>query len=479
MRENLLSNYIHGQWRSPKTSPVIEIRNPADVNEVIGSVVCANATLAHQAVEAAGKAWSIWKKIPCAERTRLLDSVLQRIRERREDLASVITRETGKTLREALAEIEASLKEGQFQLDFFNHSLSETIVGHEVRYEPLGVALLITPWNFPLATVLRKLIPALATGNTAVVKASEFAPVMAVMLFQLIDAVPLPPGVVNLVQGAGVEIGPALLAHPALQAVSFTGSTKGGSAIAKQLAGRNIHFQAEMGGKNATVVLADAELEDAVEAVTNSAFACSGQWCTGTSCVIVDHSVYPEFLDLLISRGKKITVGPGMEEGVTMGPLISGERLEKVEAAVAIAKREGARLVLGGKRPDAPELTSGYFFQPTIFADVNPQMTLAQEEVFGPVLAILPASGWEEAVAFANASRYGLAFSVFTQDPGRAEHFIQEVEAGVCHINLPTTYRQPDLPLLGWKESGSGQPECGRHARDFFTRTKSIYRKES
>ncbi|MDQ7051799.1 MAG: aldehyde dehydrogenase family protein [candidate division KSB1 bacterium] len=343
------------------------------------------------------------------------------------------------------------------------------------RHEPLGVVLLITPWNFPLATVLRKMIPALAAGNTVVLKPSELTPLTAVALFHLMDASGLPPGVANLVLGEGPVVGKALVQHLDVRAISFTGSTVTGLQLARLLDARGVRFQAEMGGANTLVVLADADLEAAADAAVSAGFACCGQWCTGTGRVIVEQEKYAEFLPKLLTRLKKMVIGDGRDARVNMGPLISAQQRNKIEQAVQRALAEGARLLCGGRRPADPALQKGYFYEPTLLADVTAEMEAAWEEIFGPVLVAMPARDPDEALALANGTRYGLAFSVYTRDAEKAGKFLREVEAGLCHVNLPTGFRDPVLPLLGWKDSGRGWPEAGKYGLEFLTRTKAVY----
>lgn len=475
---SIYRSYIDGRWQSPDSVRPVSLRNPANHERIVGRVEYADIPLAFSAMDAAQNAGENWRKISVKDRVARLSKILKCLRERRPDIAGIITIENGKTLRESLAEVDASLNEAEYQLQFLSESTVEQIGKNEIWYEPLGVVLLITPWNFPLATILRKLIPAVAVGNTAVVKASELTPLTAVALFRIIEETEVPAGVVNLVIAEGSTVGPALIKHPALRAISLTGSTNTGFAIAEQLVNNSdVRFQAEMGGKNAVVILADADLEAASEAAVSSGFACCGQWCTGTSRVIAEGRIYQSLLDLLIARAKRIVVGNGMDKATTMGPLISAVQLQKVERAVVRAKEEGARLVIGGRRPCNISLNQGHYYEPTIFADVTPEMTIAREEIFGPILGVMPARDADEALRLANDSRYGLSFSVFTRRAEIADHFMREIRAGVCHVNLPTVHRDPALPLLGWGDAGRGLAECGRFARDFFTRTKAIYRK--
>ncbi len=469
-------SYISGSWISTKSGITKTLHNPADTNQLTGKVEYAGGEIAQAAMDAAKDAWNCWREYPVAKRIEILSVLLEIIKQERDEIAKIITTENGKTLRESYSEIDSALNEAEYQTKFLSKSIVEHISNHEIRYEPLGVVLLITPWNFPLATILRKLVPALAVGNTVVVKPSELTPMTADALFRIIDRLGFPKGAINMLIGEGNVSGPVLCKHPALRAVSLTGSSYTGANIARQIRDYKVKFQAEMGGKNAVVVLEDADLDEAANAVVQSGFACCGQWCTGTSRVIVEKPVYEKFINMLVEKTGRISTGDGFNKSVTMGPLISKAQLDRVEAAVLNAKKDGAKLLAGGKRPGKAELSNGYFFEPTIFADVKPGMNIAQEEIFGPVIAVLAADNMDEALSIANNSKYGLAFSVYTKSKSAAGKFMNEVNAGVCHINLPTSFRDPALPLYGWGNSGCGLPESGRFARDFFTKTKAIYK---
>jgi len=354
----------------------------------------------------------------------------------------------------------------------FRDGAVETINGHQVLFEPLGVVLLITPSNFPLAAVMRKLVPALLAGNTVVVKASELTPLTANLLLEAFGDEGLPPGVANLVLAAGHAVAAAMIEVPGLRAISMTGSNAAGEAIAEAIGGRDIRLQAEMGGSNAVVVLADADLEEAAESVVEHGFACSGQWCTGTTRVIIDASVYDEFTAMLLEKIQRISVGTA----TGMGPLISRVQRQRVEDAVTALVDAGAKVLAGGMRPSGDEFSYGNFFEPTVLSGIDDKYSLSDREIFGPVILLFSAASSSDAVTIANAGQYGLSFSVFTGDSDAGEQVVSKIDAGLCHINLPTGYRDNALPLAGWKNSGRGIPECGRFARDFFTQTKTIYR---
>lgn len=465
--------YIGNAWTSPDNPEIVNKFNPANLSEKICEVEYADPGIAGLAVEKAESALDFWKIMPPGKRAELLRKYITEIRVNENELAEIITRENGKTLKESFNEIDAGLDEAHYQIDFLLNSLIEKTGKFETRYEPLGVVLLITPWNFPVATVLRKMIPALMTGNTVVLKPSELSCMTSVTLFKLFEKFPFPTGVVNLVLGGG-DVGSALTNISKIKAVSVTGSTQTGAIIKKQISKFDTRLQAEMGGKNCVVVLPDADIEKAASDIVSNSFACAGQWCTGTSKVIAHKEIIDELLEHIVSSTKEIKLGNGMNEITKMGPLVSEIQLMKVKSAVQ--KSQSAKLVVGGKQPQDEKLLNGYFFEPTIFADVDPDSFLSQEEIFGPVLSVIKSNEIDDMLKTANNSKYGLSFSVYTYDDELAEKFIDKVDAGLCHINLPTAYRDPALPLLGWKNSGYGLPESGRYTLDFFTRTKAVYR---
>ena len=409
-----------------------------------------------------------------------LNTLLNRLGERASSLAAIITRENGKTLPESRGEINAALADGAHLLTEARTAMrrrtsSREGIHCELLHEPVGVYLLITPWNFPLATIVRKLIPALALGNTVVLKPSELTPGPAVQLMRLMEGLLLPPGTVNLVLGTGKSVGPTLVDHSALRGISFTGSNTVGLALARQTAGRDVRLQLEMGGKNSLVVLADADLDQAVEAAMLGGFSCAGQWCTGTGRVIVEDSVYSSFCDTLMRRTSRLAVGPG-DLKRTAGR--SGHRggpgsLRPVHRPAGIA--DGAILACGGDRPRLPKGQAGHFFRPTVLTEVNEDAVVFTEELFVPILPVIRAADAADALRLANLGRMGLSASIFTSNPRKADRFIRGVEAGIVHHNLHTAHRVPELPVSAWRESGRGIPECGDYASSFFARPRAVY----
>jgi len=429
--------------------------------------------------------WKPWAGLDVAARLGILETALELLENRASEVQLSITLENGKTLAESAMEVDSSLKDARHQLRAVRNQqrrqaidIPDPEVAAYVHHESLGVFLLITPWNFPLATILRKLVPALAYGNTVVCKPSERTPFTPAFLFELLEESGLPSGVANLILGKSSVVGNALIRHPDLAGLSFTGSTQVGLSICDQLATRPVRLQMEMGGKNAAVVLEDADLTVAAESVVLAAFSCAGQWCTSTSRVIVERSVTREFVEILKDRVSRIHIGDGRDPGTSMGPVFSEGQRNEVLSGIQTAVEEGAQVLHGGSSHDEIDGKRGWFVEPTILVSVAPEMTIAHEEVFGPVLAVIEASDPESALAIANGTEYGLSFSVFTKSEKWAERFVNEVESGVCHVNLHTAYRKAEIPIGGWRQSGRGVPECGDVQKEFFTRLKSVYRRK-
>ena len=465
-------------WRVPR-------ENPADLDEVVASYEPADPAAARQAMDRAAEGFVSWRRAPMEERLRVLERARRLLAAEREEFARTITLENGKLLREALAEVDGSLGDWDHQLAVAaDATLIEAIPSRTagvkalVQHEPRGVFCMITPWNFPLATIVRKLVPALAMGNTLVCKASELTPATAQRLFRLLSEAGLPPDAARLVLAEGAHVGPSLLQHEALRGVSFTGSTAVGLGIARTVGDRDVELQLEMGGKNALVVLRDADLERALDATLLAGYGCAGQWCTSTSRLLLDEPIHDRFLEALAARLEDLRLGDGLKESSGMGPLISRAQQARFREAVGQGRDEGGVLVAGGRCPDTVGGKAGYWAEPTVFRDVQSGSQLATEEVFGPLVAALRVDGPEHALEVARDTEYGLSFSVFTSSEEHARDFVEHVEAGLCHVNLPTPYREPALPLGGWGASGRGVPECGDTAIRLHTRAKSIYGKD-
>jgi len=479
-----LSNFIGGQWTELRSGAKRRRSfNPADRTEAVCESPDSSAADVESALAAAQGAFPGWSRTPMPQRAGLLELLIGQLKQREEPLVRAITRENGKTLREARLEFVAAIREADFQVGQGRRGSGRSRpcegpgVQGELRREPLGVAALITPWNFPLNVACRKMIPALVAGNTCVLKPSELTPWAAALLFDAAAAAGLPAGVANLIFGSGAEIGDLLVSHPAVAAVSFTGSTAVGLGIARRLAGSPTKLQLELGGKNPLVVLADADLERAAEAALIGGFSCSGQWCTSTSRVIVADSIYRAFVERLGAGAKAIAVGAGLDEATRMGPVCGQRQHETILKYIATGKAEGARLVAGGEALQEGAYGRGWYVAPTVFADVTPTMTIAREEIFGPVLAVMKAQDLDQAIALANDTRYGLSASIYTRDLASAQRFIAESAVGLCHVNMHTAYKEPQLEFGGIKESGRGFPEAGDTGVEFFTRHKAVYLK--
>ena len=478
---DVLKNYVSGSWVDSVSGQTSDNINPAAKDDVICRAQASVIEDVNAAMEAASSAYDGWRKTPAPERATLLLKVLRRMEERREEFVRTITLENGKTLRESNGEFAAAIKETDYQIGQ-GRRLGGTQVPSEqpgvmcyLTRQPLGVATLIMPWNFPLSVACRKMFPALIAGNTCVVKPADFTPMSVWLLFQVMDDVGLPPGVVNYITGRGSVIGDTLVTHPNVMAVSFTGSTEVGVGIAEKLAGRQTKIQLEMGGKNPLVVLSDADLEKAADAAILGAFSCSGQWCTSTSRVVVEAPIYDAFLNIIVDKVREIRVGRGVDESTRMGPVAGPKQYKTIIDYISIGKQEGARLCAGGSAITHGDFGNGYYVEPTVFADVTSDMRIAREEIFGPVLSVMKAADFDDAVKIANDTVYGLASSIYTKDLDKAQRFIEDSEVGLCHVNMPTSWKEPQLEFGGIKDSGRGLPEAGETGAEFFTDMKAVY----
>jgi aldehyde dehydrogenase (NAD+) len=472
--------YIDGEWRDGDSDDELVIRDPADPDDPIVSFTGASRSQAAAAIGAADAASETWEATTPDERDAVMYAVADRIDDHHEELAETLTREEGKPISSSRAEVGRAAELFRFFAGFSRAAAGDTLpssdpetVTYTVR-EPLGTVALVTPWNFPIATPTWKLAAAIATGNTVVFKPSSETPMIARALVEHLEAAGLPEGVVNLVVGSGSTIGDEILTDGRIDAVSFTGSTDVGRHIAGTVAERGIPIQTEMGGKNPQVVLPDADIEKAADAAAAGAFGLTGQACTATSRLIVHENVADEVTAAVVDRAEDIETGPGMADP-DMGPAVSADQDETNFRYIDVAESEGATLLTGGGRPE--DADSGYFVEPTVFADVESGMRIAQEEVFGPVLSILAVSDFEEALDVANDVEYGLSASLFTGDMASARRFTEDIEAGVVKINGTTTGSQIQMPFGGMKASSSEtQKELGHRAYEFYTHEKAIYR---
>jgi aldehyde dehydrogenase (NAD+) len=478
-------NYINGRWVPSASNATLKNINPANREDVLCEVQDSTTADVGRAMEAAATAFPGWRRTPAPERARLLQDVILALRQHEETFVRTITLENGKTLRESRGEFLSAIKEAEFQIGEGRRLGGEHVPSElpgvicYLTHQPLGVVTLITPWNFPLNVACRKLFPALVAGNCCVLKPAEFTPMSAALLIEAIDQAGFPPGVVNLVTGRGSVIGDALVMHPAVRAISFTGSTEVGLGIATKVGARQVKLQLEMGGKNPFIVLADADIESALNAAVLGAYSCSGQWCTSTSRAIVEEPIYDAFLDRLVAKIKTISVGNGLDEAVRMGPVAGPKQFKTITDYIEVGKQESAEVCIGGAALTHGEYAKGYFVAPTVFAGVEPGMRIAREEIFGPVLSVLRAKDFDDALRQANATVYGLASSIYTRDIAKAQRFVEQSEVGLCHVNMPTSWKEPQLEFGGIKDSGRGLPEAGRSGALFFTDHKAVYIRSS
>jgi aldehyde dehydrogenase (NAD+) len=471
----LIGNFIGGEWTRAISGKTIPNINPAN-GESIGEVVASGREDALAAVAAARAALPAWRRTPAPRRGDIIARAALEMARRKDELARALTLEEGKPLGEAAGEVCKAINNVEFQAGEGRRLNGETIPSELpatfcwTQREPLGVVALVTPWNFPVAIPAWKIAPALVCGNTVVLKPASITPWTAKILVECFAAAGLPPGVLNVVFGPGSTVGQALVEHPDVRAISFTGSNEVGTRLYRDGAALNKKVQCEMGGKNPVIVLADADLELAATATVQGAFGATGQRCTATSRAIVESSVAEAFTKLVVEKASALKVGDGMLPGAQLGPCVDQAQFDSVMRYVEIGKRE-ARLALGGERVG----TQGFFVAPTVFTGVTPEMRIAQEEIFGPVLAILEVADFEQAIAVANDVKYGLTSSIFTRDVARVFQYLENIETGITHVNSPTVGGEPQLPFGGLKGTGVGGREMGRTAADFYTEWKSVY----
>lgn len=473
-------NYIAGTWQASQ-GPLTERRNPADTRDLIGLTPRSSTAEAYAAVAAAAAAAGAWRATPAPLRGAIVTQAARLLAERREEIARALTREEGKILSEARGELQRAITTAEFCGAHGRRLTGETVpleLAHNFGYtlrRPLGVVALITPWNFPVGIGVWKLAPALVSGNTVVWKPASLTPETVRLTTQCFVDAGLPPGVLNMVYGAGAEIGAALLDHPDVRGVSFTGSTEVGLEVYRRAAARGIRAQCEMGGKNAVIVMEDAELDLAVSGVLAGAFGSTGQRCTATSRVILMHPIADAFLEKLMAAAAALRPGNPMQADVNLGPCVDEQQLAKVLEYITIGRREGAELLYGGERLTDGDLARGHFVQPTIFDRVRPEMRIAREEIFGPVLCVLRVESFEEALRLANDSRYSLSSSIYTRDVEKTFRYVDTINTGVAHVNAPTLGGEAHMPFGGLYGTGIGPREQGSEAFDFYTQTQAVY----
>jgi len=474
-------NYIGGAWVESSSHATVADRNPAKTDEILAEVTSSTPEDVKRAIDAAEEAWAQWRRTPAPQRGDIVRKAADLMERRRDDLARLLTREEGKILSESIGEVDRAIANVRFAAGQGTRLTGETIPSTQrgtfiyTTREPLGVVAAITPWNFPVAIPAWKLAPALVAGNTVIFKPASLTPLCAAQVVQCFIDAGLPDGVLNMVLGPGENLSNAIIDDERIRAISFTGSSAVGKRLYAQAAQRLCKVQLEMGGKNAVIVMDDADLEKAAESVANGAFGATGQRCTATSRAVVAKSRVGDFLGILDAKAGAWRAGDGLVDGVRMGPLVDKGQLEKVRGLIAEGKREGAKTVRDGGTPRDSALGSGYFVEPTIFTDVDPNMRIAKEEIFGPVVSVIPTTDLESALAAANTVGYGLSSSIYTRDLRTAFRYAEESEAGMLHVNLPTVGGEPQVPFGGVKDSGFGDRECGTAAFEFFTETKVVY----
>jgi alpha-ketoglutaric semialdehyde dehydrogenase len=472
--------FIAGAWVDSGSGRTFESRNPADTRDVIGHFQEGTAADVARAIRAAETAGLRWRRTPAPKRGEILYRFGALLAEHKERLARAMTREMGKVLTEARGDVQegidiAFLMAGEGRRLFGDTTPSELPDKWAMSIrEPIGVAGIITPWNFPMAIPCWKMMPALVSGNTVVFKPSSDTPHCATLLVELMAEAGFPAGTVNLVTGPGGEVGDAIVASPDVPVISFTGNTETGRHLATQAAARLKRVSLELGGKNGIVVMGDADLDLATDGILWSAFGTTGQRCTAASRVIVERSVVDRLLERLERRAKALRLGSGLEPTTDVGPLVNAGALKKVASYIDVGRRDG-ELITGGGRGIGAGLEHGHFFEPTIFAGVAPMARIAQEEIFGPVLSVIPADDYQGAVTALNQIRYGLSSSIFTSDANTAFRAMRDFETGIVYINAGTIGAETHLPFGGTKETGNGHREAGHAALDTYTEWKSIY----
>jgi acyl-CoA reductase-like NAD-dependent aldehyde dehydrogenase len=474
-------NFIAGEWRTSKSGATFSSTNPADTDEVIGYYQQSTAADLEEAVAAARKAQPGWAAMPAPERGEVLSRTALLLEQRREELATLMTREMGKVLKETRGDVQTAIDVAKFIAGEGRRAEGETIPSAlnnkfcmTVR-QPMGVVGIITPWNFPMAIPAWKTFPALLAGNAVILKPASDTPLLSLKMAEILHEAGLPAGVLNVITGPGGVLGDALASHKGVNMISLTGSTEVGRHVA-QVCGRDLRRCAlELGGKNAVIVLEDADLDLAVESVAWGGFGTTGQRCTATSRVIVHRAVQQAFTERLVAAAAKLKIGNGLDPQIDMGPLVNKGRVKAVHEYTQVGRQEGARLLIGGDALTDEAHSRGAFYEPTIFSDVRPTMRIAREEVFGPFISILPVASYEEAIQIANATEYGLSTSIFTNDLRTTFRAIRDIESGLVYINAPTTGAEIHMPFGGMKASGNGHRELGTHAVEEFSETKSIF----
>jgi acyl-CoA reductase-like NAD-dependent aldehyde dehydrogenase len=477
----IYQNYIGGEWRNATTGETFASTNPAHDWEVLGYFQKSGTADLDAAIRAAQAAFPSWRDTPAPARGELLYKTAQVLARRQEELARLMTREMGKVLKETLGDVQTAIDVAKYMAGEGRRAEGATVPSALADKlcltlrQPLGVVGIITPWNFPMAIPAWKALPALLAGNTVVLKPASDTPLLAIKLAEVLAEAGFPAGVFNLVTGPGGAIGDALASDPRISMISLTGSTEVGKHVAEICARDLRRVSLELGGKNAIIVMDDANVAAAVEGVTWAGFGTTGQRCTATSRVIVHRAVLKEFNERLVAKAQSLRVGDGLDPSTEMGPLVNRNRVRAVHEYVEIGQDEGAELLVGGRKLDEGALAEGAFYAPTVFSAVQADMRIAQEEIFGPVLAVIPVDSYEEAIAAANSTIYGLSCAIYTESARTVFRAMRDIDAGLVYVNAPTTGAEIHLPFGGMKASGNGHRELGSVAVNEFSETKTVF----
>ena len=477
----IYKNFIDGEWIDSTTGETFEDRNPADIREVVAIFQRSAKADVDAAVDAAKRAFERWRLVPAPRRAEIVFRAAEMLAERKEQYSRDMTREMGKVIKETRGDTQEAIDTAYYMAGEGRRLFGPTTPSElpnkfamAVR-QPLGVCGMITPWNFPMAIPSWKLLPAIVCGNACVIKPAQETPLSTFNLVRALTDAGVPNGVINIVTGSGSTVGGPLTEHPEVRAISLTGSTVVGRTVGVTAAKSFKHCSLELGGKNPMIVLDDANLDLAIEGGLWGGFGTTGQRCTATSRIILQKGVYREFVGRYIARAKALKVGNGLDESVDMGPAINEAQLKTDLAYVDIGKEEGAKLVCGGHRLEKGEYQHGYFMEATVFTDVDAKMRIAKEEIFGPVVSIIPCDNLEHAIQIANDIEYGLSSSIYTKDVNKAFVAMRDLHAGITYINAPTIGAEVHLPFGGTKATGNGHREGGIGAIDFYTEWKSVY----
>jgi aldehyde dehydrogenase (NAD+) len=473
-------NYIGGDWVDAASGETFETTSPAD-GEVLGVFPKSGAEDVDRAVAAAREAFEEWRLVPAPKRGEIVFRFAELLKQHKADLTDLMTHEMGKVKTEAGGDVQEAI-----DMSYYMGGEGRRLFGHTTPSElrdkfnmsvrmPIGVVGVITPWNFPIAIPSWKIVPALVCGNTVVFKPATDTPFLGERFVELLAEAGVPAGVVNIVHGGGGAVGDRLVRHPDVPVITLTGSRETGVAVLEAAAENLKHVHLELGGKNGIIVMDDADLDLAADGILWSAFGTSGQRCTAASRVIAHEKIYDALQKRLVEAAEKMQLGPGWEDDTDIGPVINAPSLEKIHAYTEIGKNEGAKLLTGGEIASGNGLDKGFYYRPTIFADVEPEMRIAQEEIFGPTTALIPVKDFDEAIRVANGIRYGLSSSIFTADVNRAFRAMRDLQAGITYINAGTIGAEVHLPFGGTKETGNGHREAGQAALDVFTEWKSVY----